>query len=220
MTSSQAADRVRTAQILGTALALLKVTSIEASFAIIVLTGLGTLLDSFAVESLGIGTRIVMWIASTIVQCELTRRLLLRAGYPDVRRRYGPMLAIGIATGIPLIIGFILLVLPGLYLLARWSISDVVLLAENTGGAEAIGTSWDRTRSHVPPITAALILAYVPPFILGSILMRLVQPFGLALGSAVSNLTSQIAVACGWYVTVAIHHALRPPTSDLERIFA
>jgi len=217
----QAAEgRITIDQIVRRTLALLETTWIEALFSIVLLTGLRVWLANIASAALGDGVNIVTWVVSVVIQCELTRRLLLNLGYPGVRRRYGPMLAIGIATGIPLVIGFVLLALPGLYMLARWAICDVVLLAENTGGAESISTSWERTRSNVPPIMAALILAYVPSSILGSILLGLTAPFGFSWVFAFAALPTQIAWVLGWYVAVAVYHELRPQTRELEQIFA
>jgi len=62
---------------------------------------------------------------------------LLRAATPVL----GQLILVGIVAGIGEVIGFILIVVPGLILLTIWSVAAPVVVLENPGGLRALGRS-------------------------------------------------------------------------------
>ena len=60
---------------------------------------------------------------------------LLRAVTPVL----GQLILVGIVAGIGIVIGFVLLVIPGLILLTIWSVFAPVVVLERPGGLEALG---------------------------------------------------------------------------------
>jgi hypothetical protein len=210
------ADRIDAGQLVQKTLAFLQSAPAPALFAVSALAAVATLFDIYGSERVGI---IPLGIGSLIAQSEVTRNLLGRLGYEDVRRRYAALFAVGLVTGIATGVGFVLLILPGLYLAARWSISGVALLGENAGVFEAIGISWERTRPHALAIALALILVFVPTIGLGTVLSYYLASTAPIIGTALVNLCIYGASVLVWYLAVVIHNELQPKES-FEQIFA
>lgn len=65
-----------------------------------------------------------------------------------VRPVLGELILVGIAAGIGIFIGFILLVVPGLVLATVWSVVAPVVVLERPGGLRALGRSRDLVRGN------------------------------------------------------------------------
>jgi hypothetical protein len=63
-------------------------------------------------------------------------------------RRWLPMLGLMIGSGILTVLGFILLIVPGVLLALRWSVAGPVLVLEGRGIPESMGRSADLTRDR------------------------------------------------------------------------
>lgn len=98
-------------------------------------------------------------------------------------------------------IGLALLILPGVYLAARWYIAVPILLAEGTSVSEALGASWARTRDHWAgfAVIAVIVLVWqAGPLVANAFVAPTNQP--LFLGSTVAaNIVSQ----AGWLFGIA-----------------
>jgi hypothetical protein len=210
-------EPITTEQLLFPAFALVRKapgTALLAVVALATLTILTEMLDSMWLRLT------VMGIAAAVAQCEVTRRLLRSVGRPGTRRPYGTVLVVGVVTGLLSGAGFVVFVLPGLYLLARWLPSNVVAISEAKGPFDAIGTSWERTRKYVPPISVALVLTFLPPIALGMVIGSFTSSAGLAVAPQISDLAGCIGIVLTWYLAVATHVALQPMNEELVQIFA
>jgi hypothetical protein len=175
--------------------------------------------DESAMLSLPIG------IASLFVQYETTRRLLAHEGlmFGEMGRiRFLALFGLCFVTNAAILLGLLALVLPGLYLMARWSISVPVLIGDDVGINEAMGTSWERTRAHALPIAAVFTLVFLPVFAIAIMLGALteISQAGAAALSIALNLVVYAGVVFGWFVSVAIHAMLAPREAQLAEIFA
>ena len=73
-------------------------------------------------------------------------------------RGFGTYFGLSFLTGIAIGAGFLLLIVPGLYLWARWAPAYGFALAEDMDVSTAMGESWDATRGHVVPILLAMLV--------------------------------------------------------------
>ena len=74
-----------------------------------------------------------------------------------------PFVGMAIITALAVMVGLVALVIPGLYLITRWSIAQPLLVGRGTGVMESLGESWERTRGNeFSIIVAALALALAP----------------------------------------------------------
>lgn len=124
--------------------------------------------------------------------------------------RIASLFGIGIITGFGIVVGLLLLILPGLYLVGRWYIAAPILFAEDTSVSEAVQASWERTEEHWLACTAIALLAFVvqagPIF---ASLYLLAESGTVPIGVVVaSNALSQgawvfgIAAAATMYLTI------------------
>lgn len=78
---------------------------------------------------------------------------------PDGRKGgFGAYFVVGILSGLGLILGFLLLVIPGLVLIARWAPAYGYALIEGEGVTESLSRSWHATEPFFWPIMAASVL--------------------------------------------------------------
>lgn len=141
-------------------------------------------------------------------------------------RSFWSYLGVGILTGIAAGLGFILLIVPGLILAARWSIATALVVAEGQPATQAMSASWAATRASQWSIVGLYVifgLAVLVPGILlaGGLGMATAMnndaSFGLAL---VSNLFAQVFTAGGFVIGVALMRALYRGIDNLEGVFA
>jgi hypothetical protein len=94
---------------------------------------------------------------------------LLRSAAPVVV----PLIAAGLLAGLGIMIGFILLVVPGLILLTIWAVIAPVIVVERTGVLEAFGRSRELVRGNgwrvFGVIVAVLLISIVVGIVLGAI---------------------------------------------------
>ena len=89
-----------------------------------------------------------------------------------------PLIAVSILAGLGISIGFVLLIVPGLFLLTFWSVVAPVTVIERPGVFSAFGRSWELVRGHGWPVFGTIVLVFLL-VIAASIAAALI---GLALG--------------------------------------
>jgi hypothetical protein len=109
--------------------------------------------------------------------------------------RLGPLVWLSILYVIALIIPFILLVLPGIWLAIAWSLSYPVLLHEGLGGQKALGRSFKLVRGRWWPTFLALLVMYLIVIVISGIL-------GVILGAALISGLDNEALAAVVYTLV------------------
>lgn len=117
------------------------------------------------------------------------------------RSGVGTYFVLGIALGIPVLLGLIALVLPGLYLLMRWLPAYSRALMTRDGAIWALGWSWQRTQPWQAPLAMAMLLSLVPTAI--SVLVPFADMFayellgrtGIILISVIGNVAASIGFA-------------------------
>ncbi|TCM22373.1 glycerophosphoryl diester phosphodiesterase family protein [Novosphingobium sp. PhB165] len=124
--------------------------------------------------------------------------------------RYFPYLGATIVMGIASCFGMLLLIVPGLLLMARWSAALPLITARGTGVFDAMAESWEMTRSRMWTIIGfyclfgLVIMAITFPVMAGIGIISLreglptevsVTKLGLQLvGSVLQNLVSGVVV--------------------------
>jgi hypothetical protein len=102
-----------------------------------------------------------------------------------------PLVGAGLLALIGMSFGFVLLIVPGLYLLTIWAVIAPVVVLERTGAIEAFGRSRDLVRGNGWPVFAAVLVASVMA-VLGSLLVVVVAE-ALAAGAIVEVVFSALA---------------------------
>ena len=209
---------------------------IEATFAlilndfpIVLLIIAGTTAAATTIDMTAPSAGNILNILVLVVQYYLIRHLVDRHGLRSADRLggFGSFFVVGLITGLAVLLGFVLLIVPGFYLIARWSMVDAAVVAENRGFSDAMRRSWDATADNVLPIALA-VLTISLPMIIGLTMMfaigasgdeRAMSGLGLSIVVNLLLYASQISI---WYFGVALYQLLLagPAKTQLGEVFA
>lgn len=125
-------------------------------------------------------------------------------------------------------LGYILLVLPGLYLAARMSAAVGMVVAERAGLIGSISGSWHRTRRSVWPLMTIHALLLVPLLAMtGLIVVAWYAGYGTGYVdeesvefTVLTNLVFAVLAMVGWAVTGAVYRLTAPERMGHDEIFA
>jgi hypothetical protein len=112
--------------------------------------------------------------------------------------------------------GFIAIVLPGLVIMARWSLAQPMMIARGEGVMAALGKSWERTKGNEFQIIVAVLALFIVPIaivIASSVMFDPADPVGIVVGQLVSSAMSAVGLAMGvaLYGLLEGHHATAAP---------
>jgi len=96
-----------------------------------------------------------------------------------------------IVAGIAVLIGLVFLVLPGLYLVVRFSLMVPAIMVDGKGPLDGIGESWDRAGGNWWTIFGFQLVVGIASAL---VIIPVVFSFGLEAVANPANLTPQIAI--------------------------
>lgn len=141
--------------------------------------------------------------------------------FDRVRPRLGALILAGLLASIGIVIGVILLIIPGLYLLTRWSLIAPALIIENLSARESFTRSHHLVRGTAWPVFGLLVLFVVINVIVGGTIVGVAGGIsgGLVstwIASAAANtlITPFVAIATTLvYFRLADRAAAREPVA-------
>ena len=154
----------------------------------------------------------------------------LRGALPHVL----PLVAINILLALGVGLGFVLLIIPGLFLAVKWSASVPARVSEGRGIIESFKRSWSLTEGAWWPVFGFIVLLAIGSFILSlvvSLPLRVLAAddpagAGLGVGAVIARLiVSTVQTVFGATAIAAIYYGLRQTkeggdTAALEETFA
>ena len=99
----------------------------------------------------------------------------------------GSLIVFGILSGIAIGIGFVLLIIPGLFLLTIWSVGAPAIVAEGRGPLEAFGRSWELVKDHFWTVFGVLVVVFL--------IMIAAFVVAAAIGAAIGGIVGAAIVA-------------------------
>jgi hypothetical protein len=100
----------------------------------------------------------------------------VEASYQYGFRRFGSVFWISLLVGIIVAIGFVLLIIPGIFFLTMLAVAIPALIVENRRGTDALSRSWSLVKGHFWHVLGTIVVAAIITGVIGSI-------FGLLGGS-------------------------------------
>lgn len=208
-------------RIIGRMLGLIPDNAVPVAITILVLTALGTAWDYYYPDS---WLSLPLNIASAIAQYWIVRQALAREGMLAAKLTGAPASYFGVSvvSGIGILFGFMLLIVPGILLTLRWMPAvPLVLGVERLHTNDALGEAWERTRGHWQAIGAAYLLTLIP--FAGAMFAYAWEAFETperlaALGAA--NALLNLWMALNWMLSVAVYQGSASRTRELEDVFA
>jgi hypothetical protein len=135
------------------------------------------------------------------------------------RQRLLPLLWLSVLYGFGLIIPFLLLVLPGIWLAVAWSLSFPALLHEDVRGVKALGRSFKLVRKRWWPTFGALVVMYLIVFVISLIIIGIFtaallsntdnEAFGAVIYTIANTLSSLITLPLVAAVLTILYFDLR-----------
>jgi hypothetical protein len=97
------------------------------------------------------------------------RPLSMRDAFAVLKRRWRPFLRTSIRVSFTVILGFVLLVIPGLIVMIRYSLYAPVVLMEGLEKRDALKRANELSRRSRRTVVALLAIQFILPFIMGAL---------------------------------------------------
>lgn len=104
--------------------------------------------------------------------------------FARVRPRLGALILAGILAGLGIVLGLLLLVVPGLYLLTRWSMIGPAIILERLPATASFTRSHELVRDRAWPVFGMLLVLFLINVIVGGVIVGVVGGMG---GGLVGN---------------------------------
>ena len=141
---------------------------------------------------------------------------LLRAATPVL----GQLILVGIVAGIGIVIGFILIIIPGLILITIWSVAAPVVVLERPGGLGALGRSRELVRGNGWNVFAVILLMVILVGVLSAVIEAVAASGGTAIGLVVRVVVGILTAPISALAASVLYFELRgsatgvPPEPD------
>jgi hypothetical protein len=106
-----------------------------------------------------------------------------------------PVAAASILAGIAITIGFILIIVPGLYLITIWAVIVPVIVIERSGALASFGRSRQLVRGHGWQVFGTLVLVFVILLVVDLVLGLIFVALPLLLRNGLSTVVSGTVIA-------------------------
>ena len=128
-------------------------------------------------------------------------------------RQFFPLLGIGFLEALGLMVGFLLLIVPGFMLLVAWSMAVPARVAEQTGITESFGRSRELTAGYRWPIFGAIVILTLGSGVAQAAVRPLVAAGALSatvyLGAALTAVVTAILAVASATLHASMYYELR-----------
>lgn len=161
----------------------------------LIITGEVTLTDQLILMFVGLmiypvyAGGLVFYIASVLRREAIDNNTAWRMAWAN----WGRYLMVTVLVGSAVMFGLSLLIVPGIFLAARFAFSEFELLLGGQGPVDAIGKSWNLTREHMWFLAGGFVLitlALYAPYVLLEYLLSPESPLYWVISSVLSVVVS------------------------------
>lgn len=137
----------------------------------------------------------VFWLQAALVKAVEDVRdgrvdLSLQETFDATRPRLGSVIVGGILAGLGIIVGLVLLIVPGLFLMTIWAVIIPVIVLENRSAGESFSRSRELVRGHGWGVFGVIVLTILLLIGFEIVLGLILTPFADWLRGFVSNIVS------------------------------
>ncbi len=195
--------------IIDKALAVLERSAVPALIFLVTLTAVNCVIDYFTwdaapLSQLGatpLRIAVGVFFSFSLLKIMVDRTGLRSRGDADI---FLPYFGLTILYGLAVAVGLILVVLPALFLIARWSLAQPLVVARGEGVMKAFGESWERTSGNDFPIIVVVLLFWLVPIAI-SIAAGVMFPKGDLTGIVITQLATTVASLLTLAMGVALY---------------
>ncbi len=158
-------------------------------------TGILVALGAQAVQLVGNA-----WYQATVVEAvrdiqDGVRDLSLGQLFSSAFQVVGPVVLAGLVIGIGVAIGFVLLIVPGLFLLTIWAVTIPTVVLERRGVFEALGRSRELVKGNAWQVFGVLVVLIALQLIATLILVAIFIGIGDFAGAVIGSLLATVLLA-------------------------
>jgi hypothetical protein len=133
---------------------------------------------------------------------------LLRAATPVL----GQLILVGIIAGVGVVIGFILLIIPGLILITIWSVAAPVVVLENPGATRALGRSRELVRGNGWQVFGVIFVLDILVVLVGSGIEVAADSAGAGLGIVARVVVGVLSAPLSALAAAVLYFELHRPS--------
>jgi hypothetical protein len=224
------AGRFEIGQTFGFALETIRARILPFALIVLVVGALQALRDTYAANAAS-GSFFISSIL-TLLSDVLATYFALKVRCGDdivIKMAFGRALGVNFLSGLGILLGLILLVVPGIYLIVIWALAVPALMAEDLSVSDALSRSKALTEGYRMSILGLLLLIGIPNMLLGFGSAVLAETFwGQHVGELLTyNIVVDVIVACGSALTSVLMAEIyitlsgqRDGLTSLREIFA
>jgi hypothetical protein len=123
--------------------------------------------------------------------------------FERTRPRLWTLITAGLLAGLGILVGLVVVIVPGLYLLTRWSMLTPVIVLEGRSAGESFSRSWELVKGNGWSVFAVIVITLLATLVLGGIVQSaaasLLPDFlGLWLGGLAADSLVAPFAAVSW----------------------
>jgi hypothetical protein len=134
--------------------------------------------------------------------------------FRSVRGAVVPLIAAGVLAGLGIALGFLLLIVPGLFLLTIWAVIAPVVVLERPGVLTAFGRSHELVRGHGWPVFGVIVLLFLIVIGVGLVLGAIGAAIGDAGRYIADFLGSVLTAPLSALAAAVLYFSLREPHGE------
>lgn len=163
----------------------------------------------------------LLGVFSIVAGYMLVKRFLASRGSlrSDVNR-FWPYLGLLILWIIGLVVGLLLLVIPGIILVVRWSAATGFVIGEQRGVFESFKASWNATKGHGWAIFFAGIVTLIVVVMIAGVIGSIFAAISLTASGIVGAFLEAFSNALGLAFTIAVYVLVSDNAKELEEVFS
>lgn len=168
-----------------------------------------------------VGYELLLLVVTVVASYLLLARYLESVGrLPDRSTRIWAYVGMSILSTLAVVLGLVLLIVPGIILLVRWSAASGFLVGSRTGVVEALEQSWNATRGHSWPIFGAALVLFLLLAIAAGVIGGIAGVTGSDLAIAiVSGFAEAFGNAASLAFAIGVYLLVHDDTGDLANTF-
>jgi hypothetical protein len=134
---------------------------------------------------------------------------LLRAATPVL----GQLILVGIVAGIGIVIGFVLIIVPGLFLITIWSVAAPVVVLEHPGVLPALRRSRELVRGNGWQVFGVILVLYIFVGAVSFIIEGIADSAGSGIGIVVRVIVGVLTAPLSALAAAVLYFELRGPAA-------
>jgi hypothetical protein len=190
-----------------------------AAAVVFVLSGILTAVVAAAAPALSLLAFVISLVATTLFTGMVVELVAdIRDGRRDatvpqllqaVTPVLGKLILVGIVVGVAVVIGFILIIVPGLILLTIWSVSAPVVVLERPRGLRALGRSRELVRGNGWRVFGVVFVFFLLIIVVGMALELLADALGTGAGIVVTVVIGVLTAPLSALAAAVLYFELR-----------